>query len=119
RALALVAVSLTVAACSPEPAPPPAPLALDCAKGFEALSAAVAAQPDLKLADAPGEPYGFYNAADGSVSFIVTRPGAPAHPAVLRQLASGGRMETTGCAFGDKAAYDRLVAYVESLAAVR
>jgi hypothetical protein len=106
-------------ACAPKAAPPPSPLALDCAKGFEALSAVVAAEPGLKLADAPGEPYGFYNAADGSVSFVVTRPDAPAHPAILRQAAADGRMQTTGCAFGDKAAYEQLLAYVGSLAQAR
>src|SRR5690606_25376266 len=118
RALAL-ALLLTASGCAPKTEPPRPPLALDCGEGFEALSSAIAAEPGLKLADAPGEPYGFYNSADGALSFVVTRPGAPAHPAVLRQIAAGGRMETTGCAFGDKAAYEQLIAYVGSLAGAR
>ena len=118
RAAAL-ALFLTASACAPKAEPSRPPLTLDCGEGFEALSAAIAAEPGLKLADAPGEPYGFYNSADGSVSFVVTRPGAPAHPAVLRQAAAGGRTETTGCAFGDRAAYAQLMAYVGSLAGAR
>lgn len=108
-----LALLCLAAACAPK-APPP-PLQLDCDMGFDALAAAVARDPALKLAAAPGEPYGFYNAADGAVSFVVTRPEAPAHPAILRQAASDGRMQTTGCSYGDRAAYDQLVAYVSSL----
>ncbi|WP_374575655.1 hypothetical protein [Phenylobacterium sp.] len=106
---------LALGACSQGPAPGPAPVALDCAKGFEPLSQAIAAQPSFTEAEAPGEPYRYINAEDGKVSYVITRPGAPGHPAIIRQV--GG--ETTGCAFGDKAGYDQLLAYLSSLSGAR
>ena len=119
KAQAFALLCLTAASCAPQAPPPRQPLQLDCAKGFDALAAAVAAAPRLQLAAPPGEPYGFYNAADGAISFVVTKPEAPAHPAILRQAAAGGTMRTTGCSFGDKAAYEQLVGYLGSLAAAR
>lgn len=111
---------LALGACAPkaEP-PPPAPIALDCARGFDALLQAVAAQPGFAEADAPGEPYRYINAEDGRTSYVATRPGAPGHPAIVRQAGSAAGQETTGCAFGDKAGYDQLLAYLSSLNAVR
>jgi hypothetical protein len=96
--------------------PPPAAV-LDCAKGFEALSAAVAATPGMTRAPkTPGEPYSFYNAEDGKTSYVVTEAGAPGHPAILMQAMGPAGQETTGCPFGDKAGYDQLAAYLASLA---
>lgn len=115
----LVAGALGLTACARAEPPPRPPLALDCARGFEALSAAVAAEPGLKLAPAPGEPYRYFNAEDGAVSFVVTQPGAPAHPAVFRQLATPSGMLTTGCAYGDRPGYDRFLAYLKDLARAR
>jgi hypothetical protein len=94
---------------------------LDCALSFDALKAKVTAQPNLNAAaQEPGEPYRAYTSADGGVSYFITQPGAPAHPAILMQQAlPGGAMKNTGCAYGDKTAYAQLMAYLASLKAGR
>ena len=112
--------ALGLTACSkPEPPPPPPPLAFDCARGYEALAAAIAAEPGIKLANTPGEPYRYYNAGDGAVSYVVTEPRAPAHPAVFKQIAGPGGTSTIGCPYGDGPSYDRFVTYLKDLAKVR
>jgi hypothetical protein len=119
RSLALVvAPVLLLAACAPK-AQPPQPIALDCSQPFEAQKAKITAQPNLTAAPADaGEPYSTYSTADGKASWFITEPGAPAHPAILmQQVATGGSMKNTGCAYGDKAAYDQLVTYIASLKA--
>jgi len=107
---------MMLAACSPKPDDQPvAYMDLDCAKPFEAQVAAIAAQPKLVPAGVVGaEPYHYYSSADGRVSYLVTRPGSPAHPAIMIQRAGRG-VSTNGCAYGDKAAFDELLAYLESL----
>ena len=112
---------LTVAACAPkaEPAAPPR-LVLDCSLSYEALSAKVLTYPGLVPApEQRGEPYRFYNVTGGRVAFVLTEPGAPGHPAIFKQEAAqeNGRkvMKNTGCAYGDKAGYDQVMAYLESL----
>jgi hypothetical protein len=88
---------------------------LDCSKPFEAQVAAIIAQPKLVPAGTVGaEPYSYYSSADGRVSYLITRPGSPAHPAIMIQRAEGG-VRTDGCAYGSKAGYDELYAYLESL----
>ena len=120
RALALALVPFTLCACSPKAeAPPPLP-ALDCAKGFAALSAELAANPALRQAPRePGEPYRFYLAQAGGAAFVVTEPGAPGHPAILKQERAGDGMRNSGCPFGDRAGYAEVEAYLSSLAAAR
>lgn len=107
---------LTLAACSQKPSEQRTTYAdLDCAQPFDAQVAAIVAQPKLVPAGNVGsEPYSYYSAADGSVSYLVTRKGSPAHPAIMIQRAHNG-VVTTGCAYGDKRAYDELLAYLESL----
>ena len=117
----LLAGALGLTACS-KPAPPPAPplqLVFDCARGYEALSAAIAAEPGFKLAPSPGEPYRYYNAEDGEVSYIVTERRAPAHPAVFKQIAGPKGTSTIGCPYGDKPSYEKFVAYLRDLAKAR
>ena len=114
---------LTAAACAPEPEPAPPPrLALDCSLPYEALSAKVLTYPGLVPAPQErGEPYRFYNVAGGREAFVLTQPGAPGHPAVFKQEAAqeNGRkvMKNTGCAYGDKAGFDQVMTYLESLGA--
>jgi hypothetical protein len=116
RALARLLFPLTLAACSPKAEAPAALPVLDCAKGFAALSAELAASPALRPAPKePGEPYRFYLANAGGTSFVVTEPGAPGHPAVLQQRSVGGQMQDSGCPYGDKAGYEQVVAYLRSL----
>jgi hypothetical protein len=110
---------LTLSACAPK-ARPPATVTLDCSQAFEALKAKIVAQPGLNPApQEAAEPYRAYSTADGHASYFITEPGAPAHPAILMQLAAGGETKTTGCGWGDKAAYDQLVAYLTGLKAGR
>ncbi|HEX5376944.1 MAG TPA: hypothetical protein VFW47_00120 [Phenylobacterium sp.] len=112
----LIAGALGLAACSKPDPPPPPELAFDCAAGFDALSARISAEPGLKLAPSPGEPYRYYNAEDGHVSYVVTQPGAPAHPAVFKQSVGPGGRAQTGCAYGDRAGYETFAAYLKGLA---
>jgi hypothetical protein len=119
RAAGLLATLLSLAACAPQPAAPAA-VTLDCALSFDVLKAKVVAQPGLNPApQEPGEPYRAYSTTDGAVSYFITEPGAPAHPAILMQQATGGTMKNSGCAWGDKAAYDQLTNYLTSLKAPR
>lgn len=109
-------VGLLATACAPKPEDTPvAYLAPDCAKPFEEQVAALTAQPRLQAAGIVGsEPYAYWSSIDGRVSYLITRQGSPAHPAIMMQTATGG-VKTTGCAWGDRKAYDELHAYLESL----
>ena len=117
RAWVALLAALAVAACS-QKADPEAPVAymdLDCARPFDEQVAAIKAQPKLVPAGEVGaEPYSYYSSADGKVSYLVTRPGSPAHPAIMIQRARA-KVHTTGCAYGSKRGYDELLAYLESL----
>ncbi len=116
QALAL-AILLPLAACSPKAeAPAFKPLGLDCSQPFDAQARAITAQPHLVPAPhAPGEPYAFYSTDDNRVSYLVTEPGAPGHPAIMMQTAANGDVKTTGCAYGNKRGYEQLRAYLDSL----
>lgn len=118
RAAAL-GLLLLAGACTPRlEAPVEVPLAFDCAAGFDALSARITGDAGLKVAPViSGDPYLTFNAPDGGVSYIVTTPGAPAHPAIARQTAGASGVVTDGCPYGNAKAYAQFVAYVESLAA--
>ncbi|MDP1875212.1 hypothetical protein [Phenylobacterium sp.] len=123
-ALAPGLLALGLAACAPSAPEPVAAFKLDCAQSFEVIRAEILARPGLKPApDAPGEPYEIFSEETGRASYIFTKPEAPAHPAVFIQTATrrdGQRlMEHEGCAFGDPAEYDQLLAYWESIAAAR
>jgi hypothetical protein len=115
RAAAILA-AFTLAACSPAPdAQRVSYRDPDCAQPFEAQVAALTAQPKLTPAGVVGsEPYHYYSSADGRTSYLITRKGSPAHPAILIQRAAAS-VTTSGCAYGDKAAYAELLAYLESL----
>jgi hypothetical protein len=114
--MAIMGMTASLAACAPKPAPPPAAPTLDCGLGFAALSAKIAATPGIKAAPAdPSEPYSYYSTADGQASYFVTQKDAPAHPAVLMQQVTPQGEKNTGCAFGDKAAYDKLMDYLVHL----
>ena len=117
--VAFTLLALLLCACAPKAKPPEA-VALDCSQPFETLKAKITAQPGLVPApQEPTEPYRAYSAAEGRASYFITEPGAPAHPAILMQQATGGQMKNTGCAYGDKAAYDQLMAYLTGLKAGR
>jgi hypothetical protein len=122
RAAAALALALIpLCACTPKAERPPAPPAmtsLDCGLGFEALKAKITDQPGLAAAPKdPGEPYRFYTAADQATSYMITEAGAPGHPAILMEHAAQGHETTTGCPYGDKAGYAKLMAYLDSLKA--
>lgn len=115
--MAILAVMGTTA-CSNLAKPSPTYLDLDCAQPFDAQSAALVAQDKLVPAPVePAEPYRFYSSADGRTSYLITQATAPAHPAIMMQKARGTDVITTGCAYGDEAAYDQLLAYLDSLKA--
>ena len=117
RAWSALPLLLTLAACSqkPDPDAPVAYLDLDCAAPFEEQVEDILAQAKLVPAGTVGaEPYSYYSSADGSISYLITRPGSPAHPAIMMQRARNG-VHTTGCPYGSRKAYDELHAYLESL----
>jgi hypothetical protein len=110
-------VVCALAACSDrlDPDAAVAYLDLDCARPFEEQVAAITVQPKLTPAGVVGaEPYHYYSSTDGRTSYLITREGSPAHPAIMIQRAGKG-VSTSGCAYGDKKAYDELLAYLESL----
>lgn len=107
---------LTLGACSKPAEAPVAYLGLDCAQPFEAQAAAIRGQPHMNPApDDPAEPYSFTSSADGRTSYLITKPGAPGHPAIMMQKVRGSDVVTTGCPYGDKKGYDQLHAYLDSL----
>jgi hypothetical protein len=109
-------LTLPLCACAPKAKAPPGPLALDCALPFEAQAARLTAQPHLNPAPEDyAEPYKFYSTEDGHASYLITKKGAPGHPAILMQRAEGGGVATTGCPYGDKKRYEQLLAYLEGL----
>ena len=115
---ALTLLSLPLCACAPEAETQAAFLGLDCAQPFEAQAAALVAQPHLTPApEDRAEPYRFYSSEDGRTSYLITKPGAPGHPAIMMQRAAGGDVKTTGCPYGDKKHYEKLLAYLEGLKA--
>ncbi|WP_091740316.1 hypothetical protein [Phenylobacterium immobile] len=112
----LAALLLCIAACAPKAAPPAPMVGLDCASAFEALRDKIVGQPRLTPAPKdPTQPYRFYSSDDGKTSYLITEPDAPAHPAIMLQRAVGTEVKTTGCPYGDKARYDELAAYLDSL----
>lgn len=113
-AAAFAALLLTACSDAAQPEAPPA-LALDCARPFDAQVAAVTAQALVKAPGDPAEPYAYYSTHDGKASYLVTREGAPGHPAIMMQQVKGADVVTTGCPYGDKAGYDQLHAYLDSL----
>ena len=107
---------LALAACSQEADKPLTYLDLDCARPFEAQVSALTAQAELVPAPQdPAEPYRYFSSGDGRVSYLITKPGAPGHPAIMMQRAKGTDVVTTGCPYGDKLGYDQLHAYLDGL----
>ena len=115
RALRHSVLPLLAAGAGPAEAPPTY-AAPDCAQSFASQVAALVAQPQLIPAPKdPAEPYRFYSSADGRTSYLITEPGAPGHPAIMMQQARNADVVTTGCPYGDRAGYDELHAYLDSL----
>ena len=112
-----LAILLPLAACSRKVEEAAfQPLKLDCQQPFADQARAITAQPHLVPAPhAPGEPYAFYSTDDNRVSYLITEPGAPGHPAIMMQTAANGDVKTTGCAYGNKRGYEQLRAYLDSL----
>lgn len=113
---AALLAALTLAACAKPAEAPITYLGLDCAQPFEAQAAAIRGQANLNPApDDPAEPYSFTSSADGRTSYLITKKGAPGHPAIMMQVARGSDVVTTGCPYGDKKGYEQLHAYLDSL----
>ncbi|HEX5262895.1 MAG TPA: hypothetical protein VFW13_05175 [Phenylobacterium sp.] len=114
-------ILLPLCACSPKAAPivvDPA-IGLDCSLPFDVQAAKIVAQTDLTQAPHdPLEPYKFYSTTHGRVSYLITEPGAPGHPAIAMEVASKGRVDISGCPYGDKKGYAKIIAYLESLKTV-
>jgi hypothetical protein len=90
-------------------------LDLDCAKPCDAQVAASHRAAGARSAGTVGsEPYSYYSAPTAGVSYLITRKGSPAHPAIMIQRARQ-RGPHLGCAYGSKTAYAELKTYLESL----
>ena len=114
-ALALLS-TFPLCACAPQTTPPAEALGLDCALPFEIQSAKLTAQRGLRPSPEDyAEPYLYYSSEDGRVSYLITRKGAPGHPAIMMQRAQGGEVRTTGCPYGDRKGYDQLMTYLDGL----
>ena len=121
RATALaLPVLLPLCACSLQEAAQPDPaIGLDCSLPFDVQTAKITAQADLVPAPHdPLEPYRFYSTTHGRVSYLITEPGAPGHPAIAMEVASQGKVDISGCPYGDKKGYAKIMAYLESLKTV-
>ena len=107
--------AMMLSTCAPRAPAPPTWLDLVCTKPFEAQSEAIKRQPGLVPAGEVGsEPYSYYSSPDGRVSYLITRKGSPAYPAIMIQKARA-TVATTGCRYGSKKGYDELLAYLEGL----
>jgi hypothetical protein len=115
KALSLLAPLLLLGACAPKTEAPVVAVALDCSQPFEALTTRLTAQHLTPAPEDPAEPYRFYSTPDGKASYLITKPGAPGHPAIMMQRAVGTDVVTTGCPYGDKAGYEQLHAYLDGL----
>jgi hypothetical protein len=115
RTAVLAATTLALCACAPAEDPPFAYATLDCAQPFDAQNAKLTAQPLNAAPKDRNEPYRYYSSPDGRVSYLITEPSAPGHPAVMMQQVNGADVVTTGCPYGDQAGYDQLHAYLDSL----
>jgi hypothetical protein len=115
RTAVLATLALALASCAETEEAAFVYATLDCAQPFEAQSAKLTAQPLTPAPKDPAEPYRYYSSPDGRVSYLITEPSAPGHPAIMMQQAKGGDVVTTGCPYGDKAGYDQLHAYLDSL----
>jgi hypothetical protein len=115
RAATALPILFLLGACAPKAPPEPVALGLDCAQPFETQAAAITAQPLNPAPKDRNEPYRFYSTANGKLSYLITEPGAPGHPAIMMQRVVGGTVETTGCRYGDQKGYDQLHAYLDGL----
>lgn len=116
RAEAVLLALLPLAACAPKAADTePTFMALDCARPYEDLKAAIVGQPQLVAApEVAAEPYSYYSSPDGRTSYLITKPGAPGHPAILMEVAHQG-VHISGCPYGDRAGYAQIEKYLEDL----
>jgi hypothetical protein len=108
-------LALLACACAPDKPPAAAAAALDCSTAFDALKTKVLEQPLNPAPKDVSQPYRFYSTPNGQVSYLITEPDAPAHPAIMMQQARNGTVVTTGCRYGDATAYDQLMQYLDSL----
>jgi hypothetical protein len=115
RALSLLAPLLLLGACAPKTERPAPALALDCSQSFVDLTARVLTQTLTPAPEDPAEPYRFFSTPDGRASYLITKAGAPGHPAIMMQRAVGADVVTTGCPYGDRAGYEQLHAYLDGL----
>ncbi|THD61512.1 hypothetical protein [Phenylobacterium sp.] len=107
-------------ACTPQETAQPDPaIGLDCALPFDAQATKITVQAGLVPAPHdPLEPYKFYSTPHGRVSYLITEPGAPGHPAIAMEVASQGKVDISGCPYGDPKGYAKIMAYLESLKTV-
>jgi hypothetical protein len=90
---------------------------LDCAKGPDALLAAVQATPNLKsYAGADPNLDQWYDSA-GNL-YAATRPGHAAHPTIIKRVINEGAavtVDTSACSWTDGTAYDALMQDIQRL----
>jgi hypothetical protein len=111
---------LSLCACAPEaPAQTDPAIGLDCSLPFDVQAAKITGQAGLTQAPHdPLEPYRFYSTPHGRVSYLITEPGSPGHPAIAMEVARHGGVDISGCPYGAKKGYDQIIAYLESLKSV-
>lgn len=113
---ALIAPLFTLGACAKDADARATYLDLDCGQPFVAQAARITAQTGLDAApEDPAEPYRFFSSPDLRTAYLITKPAAPGHPAIMMQKAKGSDVITTGCPYGDRSDFDRLLAYLDSL----
>ena len=100
-------------------APLTAGTGLDCALGIDGLTAQMNAAPKLHSYPASNPLLETWDDRAALVLYAVTRPGHPAHPAVVRRkingMGPGMSVITAACGYGDKAGFDQLLNEIEIL----
>ena len=112
-------IAAAVLAAAVAAAPLTAGAGLDCALGYDALTARMKAAPKLQAYPSRYPLLDTYNDSAALTLYAVTREGHPAHPAFamrkINGMGPGMAVVTSACGYGDKAGFEQLLRDIEIL----
>ena len=108
------------AAQAPIPAAIAAIPAFDCAGGIDSVAQRIRATPNIETAEPPpGSPFTAFRDPARNMIFVVTGPGMPARPGVVRvtvvEVDGQTAAAASACVFGDRSQSSQLVNQVRAL----